>query len=79
MRTPIHLEISPDHLKKLETIANSGKSEVDQALRAKILLKKAQGLSNATIASDLGVNRHTKSFGLNAIKTEIKTTALIMS
>ncbi len=59
MRTPIHLEISPDHLKKLETIANSGKSEVDQALRAKILLKKAQGLSNATIASDLGVNRHT--------------------
>ncbi|MBR3665138.1 MAG: helix-turn-helix domain-containing protein, partial [Desulfovibrio sp.] len=59
MRTPIYLEISPDHLKKLETIANSGKSEVDQALRAKILLKKAQGLSNAAIASDLGVNRHT--------------------
>ena len=29
MRTPIYLEISPDHLKKLETIANSGKSEVD--------------------------------------------------
>ena len=59
MRTPIHLELEPKHLKTLETIANSGKSELDQALRAKILLKKAQGLSNATIASDLAVNRHT--------------------
>ena len=59
MRKASKLELTEQDREKLEQTAKSGKSQVDQALRAKILLGKADGLSSQDIAKQLGVNRHT--------------------
>ena len=59
MRKASRLELTEQDREKLEQTAKSGKSQEDQALRAKILLLKADGLSSQEIAKQLGVNRHT--------------------
>lgn len=59
MRKASKLELTDQDREKLEQTAKSGKSEVDQVRRAKILLRKADGLSSKEIAKELGINRHT--------------------
>ena len=59
------LDIEPKHLEVLKKISGSGKAEVDKALRAKILLKKAEGKGNLQIAEELDINRHTVELWVN--------------
>lgn len=52
MRPAIILEIDPEHHKRLEFLANSGRATVDMSKRAKIILAKARGLSAQCIADE---------------------------
>ena len=65
MRPAIILEIDPEHRKRLEFLANSGRATVDMSKRAKIILAKARGLSAQCIADELGINRHTVDLWVN--------------
>ena len=59
MRPVSKLELTEQELRELRAVVNSGKSEVDKAKRANIVLMKAEGKGSHEIAEELGVNRHT--------------------
>ncbi len=59
MNKPKALPLEPEHKKKLEKLAGSGMTPVLIARRAKILLYKAEGRSDDSVAEELGVNRRT--------------------
>lgn len=53
------ITFKPEDREKLEKLANSQTSEYRKVQRAKILLSSADGMSNAEIASSIGVHRNT--------------------
>lgn len=53
------ITLKPEDREKLETLANSQTSEYRKVQRAKILLSSANGMSNAEIASSIGVHCNT--------------------
>lgn len=59
MNKPKALLLEPEHRKKLEKLVNSGMTPVIIAQRAKILLYKAEGRSDDSVATELGINRRT--------------------
>lgn len=59
MNKPKTLQLEPEHKVQLEKLINSGMTPVIIAQRAKILLYKAQGMSNDVIAEQLGINKRT--------------------
>ena len=70
------LEIAPEHLSVLQRLSVSGKAEVDKALRAKILLKKAEGKGNIKIAQELNINRHTVELWVNKYRNRKENDSL---
>lgn len=59
MNKPKTFLLEPDHAATLKKYVKSGMTPVIIVQRAKILLAKADGLSNQAIADELGINRHT--------------------
>src|SRR5918994_3070080 len=58
-RTPAALELSEAERAELEGWARRRKTAQALALRARIVLRAAKGLSNTAIADELGVAKHT--------------------
>ena len=54
-----NITLKPEARQKLVKLANSQTSEYRKVQRAKILLLSADGMSNAEIASSIGVHRNT--------------------
>ena len=54
-----NITLKPEDREKLTKLANSQTSEYRKVQRAKILLLSADGMSNAEIASSIGVHRNT--------------------
>ena len=59
MNKPKALLLKPEHKAELEKLLKSGMTPVIIAQRAKILLSKANGMSNEAIAEELGINVRT--------------------
>lgn len=57
--------LSEEEIQRLEKISRSRTSEMQLVTRAKILLYKYDGLSNAKIADKLDINRNSVSLCLN--------------
>jgi transposase len=58
-RTPAVLDLSETERAELEGWARRRKTSQALALRARIVLRAAEGLSNTAIADDLGIAKHT--------------------
>src|ERR687893_2956775 len=58
-RVPTALELSEAERAELESWARRRKTTQALALRARIVLRAAVGMSNTAIAADLGVAKHT--------------------
>ena len=58
-RTPAALELSEAERAELEGWARRRKTAQALALRARIVLRAAKGLSNTAVADELGVAKHT--------------------
>ena len=56
MRKAVAIELTPEEASTLQTIVQSGRSEVRDAQRAKIVLMAAEGLQNREIAEQLSVS-----------------------
>ena len=56
MRIAVAIELTPEEASILQTVAQSARSQVRDAQRAKIVLMAAQGLQNREIARQLGVS-----------------------
>lgn len=52
-------ELNQHDKMQLEKLAHSGMTPILIAQRAKILLRKSEGMSSTAVAEELGVNRHT--------------------
>lgn len=59
MNTPKPLLLTTEHKEKLEKLVKSGMAPAVIIQCAKILLLKADGLSNDSIAEKLGINKRT--------------------
>lgn len=59
MNRPKVLRLEPEHEQQLKRLAHSGMTPILVAKRAKILLFKAEGRSDDSIAGELGINRRT--------------------
>lgn len=59
MNKPKSFLLDDDHAVKLMKYVTSGMTPAIIRQRAAILLAKAEGKSNQTIADEIGVNRHT--------------------
>lgn len=59
MNTPKPLLLTPEHKEKLEKLVKSGMTPAIIVQRAKILLFKADGRSNDSVADELGINKRT--------------------
>lgn len=59
MNTPKPLSLTTEHKERLEKLVKSGMTPAIIVQRAKILLLKADGLSNEAIADKLGINKRT--------------------
>lgn len=57
MNTPKALLLTTEHKEKLEKLVKSGMPPVIIIQRAKILLFKADGRSNDSVADELGINK----------------------
>lgn len=57
MNTPKSLLLATDHKEKLEKLVKSDMTPAVIVQRAKILLLKAEGLSNDSVAEELGINK----------------------
>ena len=68
MNKPKALVLDPKHIAQLTKLAHSGKTPVDIAKRARILLLKSEGKSDDDIASELGMNRRTVMLWVNKYK-----------
>src|SRR3712207_4687802 len=58
-RVPTVLELSEAERAELESWARRRKTTQALALRARIVLRAAAGMSNTAIAADLGIAKHT--------------------
>ena len=58
-RTACPIVLTPDERAQLDRIARARTSSQQQARRAQIVLRAAEGVSNTAIAAALGVARHT--------------------
>lgn len=59
MRRAVSIHLTPEEASKLKTMAQSSRSEVREALRAKIVLMAADGLENKEIAEQLSISEPT--------------------
>ena len=59
MNTPKSLLLTTEHKEKLEKLVKSGMTPAIIVQRAKILLLKADGRSNDSVAEELGINKRT--------------------
>lgn len=59
MNTPKSLILTTEHKEKLEKLVKSGMTPAIIIQRAKILLLKADGCSNDSVADELGINKRT--------------------
>ncbi len=59
MNTPKPLPLTTEHREKLEKLVKSGMTPAIIVQRAKILLLKADGRSNDSVADELGINKMT--------------------
>lgn len=59
MRRAVSIELMPEEASTLRTMAQSARSEVREALRAKIVLMAAEGLENKEIAERLSISEPT--------------------
>lgn len=65
MNKPKALILDLEHKDQLESLVKSGMTPVIIAQRVKILLYKAQGLSNDAVADKLGINKRTVLLWVN--------------
>lgn len=59
MNTPKALSLTSEHKEKLEKLVKSGMTPAIIIQRAKILLFKAEGRTNESVADELGINKRT--------------------
>lgn len=59
MNTPKPLLLTTEHKERLEKLVKSGMTSAIIVQRAKILLFKADGRSNESVADELGINKRT--------------------